>query len=106
MSRHGLRDVLVGAALLALAGCVVEPPVVVHEPPPPPATRVEVVPASPGPGYVWVPGHWAWRGPRRGYVWVPGRYAMPAGPGYVWIPGHWAQGPAGWVWVEGHWRAR
>ena len=27
-----------------------------------PAPRVEVIPAVPGPGYNWVPGHWAWRG--------------------------------------------
>jgi hypothetical protein len=106
MELHRARSVLVGGALLALAGCVVEQPVVVRQPPPVPATQVEVVPAPPGPTHVWVPGHWAWRGPRRGYVWVPGRYALPAHPGYVWIPGHWAQGPAGWVWVEGHWRAR
>ena len=76
-----------------------------HPPPPPPPAQVEVVPATPGPAYVWVPGYWGWRGPRRGYAWVPGGYAVPAQPSYQWVPGYWAPRPGGWVWVEGHWRA-
>lgn len=76
----------------------------VQAPPQAPPPQVEVVPAQPGPGYVWVGGHWAWR--RGGYVWVPGYWAVPAQPGYVWAPGHWAARPGGYVWVEGHWRVR
>jgi len=68
--------------------------------------QVEVAPPAPGPTSVWVPGHWAWRGPRYGYVWVPGRYAVPVQPGYVWVPAHWAPAPGGYVWVQGHWRLR
>ena len=42
---------------------VVEPgPVVVDVAPPPP--HVEVVPAIPGPGYMWLPGYWYWQGGR------------------------------------------
>jgi len=93
---------------LLLAGCYVVPaqPPVVQAPPPAPAPPVEVVPATPGPAYVWAGGYWAWRGPRRGYVWVPGRWVVPVQPGYVWVPGYWAPGPSGYVWIEGHWRAR
>ena len=41
-----------------LSGCVVaEPPPVVTTPPPSPPAQVEVAPPTPGPGYVWVPGH-------------------------------------------------
>jgi hypothetical protein len=101
------RNILVTASLLFLTACVVEQPVAVQQPPSPvPAAQPEVVPAAPGAGYVWVPGYWAWRGPRRGYVWIPGTYTVPAQPNYQWVAGHWAQGPGGWVWVEGHWRAR
>ena len=78
---RSLRRILLACTLLALAGCIVaEPPPVVQQPPPSPPARVEVAPAPPGPGYVWVPGHWAWRGPRRGYVWVAGYYVVPAQP--------------------------
>lgn len=97
---------LCGVALLVAVGCVIQEPVVVRTPPPAPPPQTEVVPAQPGPAYVWVPGHWAWRGPRQGYVWVAGHYAVPQTPGYVWVPGHWIARPGGYVWVEGHWRPR
>ncbi len=92
--------------VLFVAGCVVREEVLVRTPPPVPGVEVEVVPAHPGGAYVWVPGHWAWRGPERGYVWVGGRWAVPESPGYVWVPGHWAERRGGYVWVEGHWRPR
>ena len=46
--------------------------VVESEPPPPPPPEQEVVPASPGPEYVWIGGYHRWDGHR--YVWVRGRY--------------------------------
>jgi len=101
---RALRAVCIPLLLFAV-GCAVRE-VVVRTPPPPPAAQYEVIPVQPGPAYVWVPGHWAWRGPERGYVWVPGRWAVPETPGYVWVPGHWAQRQDGYVWVEGHWRPR
>jgi len=61
-----------GLALLTAAGCATYEPVMVASPPPLPPSQVELVPAQPGPAYVWVPGYWA---PRPG--------------GYVWIEGHW-----------------
>ncbi len=93
------------ALLLFVAGCIVRE-VVVRTPPPAPPAQLEMVPAQPGPAHVWVPGHWAWRGPERGYVWVAGHYAMPESPGYVWVPGHWEERRGGYVWVEGHWTPR
>ena len=90
---------------LLLAGCVVAPgPVIVRTPPPAPPPQVEVVTVQPGPAYMWVAGHWAWR--RGGYVWVPGHWAVPAGPNYVWAPGHWAPHAHGHIWIEGRWRVR
>ncbi|HET7341865.1 MAG TPA: hypothetical protein VFL90_10405 [Methylomirabilota bacterium] len=105
MNRHLVhRAIMAGCLGLLLSGCVVAEPAVVASPPPPPPVRVEAVPVAPGPAYVWVPGHWAWR--RGAYVWVAGHYAVPAQPGYVWVAPHWAPRPGGYVWVEGHWRAR
>ena len=102
--RSGVMALIVG---VVVSGCVVaEPtgPVVATPPPAPPPAQVEIVPVAPGPAYVWVPGHWGWRG--GGYVWVPGAYAIPAQPGWVWVAPHWAPRRGGWVWVQGHWRAR
>ena len=65
---------------------------------PPPAPRVvRVVPASPGPDYVWVDGYW-----------------YPVGGRYVWHSGYWTRAPYGgarWVaprhdgerFFEGYW---
>jgi len=104
----------VGSALLAVAtislcSCIVEAPpsaamaedgVVVREVPPP--ARVEVVPASPGPAYVWIDGTWARHG--GAWVWAPGRWIPRPHAAAVWIPGHWVSRHGGWVWVGGYWR--
>lgn len=63
-----LLAIAVSAAAVSLAACVVEP-----ARPPQPAPLVEVVPATPAPGYHWVKGH---------YVWRQGRWE--------WERGHWA----------------
>lgn len=99
------RMLLAGIAGALVSGCVTATPEpVMTAPPPTPAIPAEVAPPQPGPGYVWVPGHWAWR--RHRYVWVPGYWAMPGEPTKVWVPGHWAPRGAGYVWVEGRWRRR
>jgi hypothetical protein len=69
----------------------------------PPAPVREVVPARPGPRYVWVSGFYRWDGRR--YLWAPGYWVLPPRPVYsAWVPGHWRGTHHGWVWVEGHWR--
>jgi WXXGXW repeat (2 copies) len=81
-----------------------------------PAPRVEVIPAPPGAGYNWVPGHWAWQG---GWVWIPGHHirgvvpampaelveVVPARPGaeYYWVKGHHVWEGNRWVWHRGVW---
>ena len=97
------RTALVG--LLAVVACApayapagVE--VVVRRPPP---ERMEVRSGPPGPGYVWVGGHYAWQ--RGDYLWIGGRWEAPPQPTYRrWEAGHWARVRGGWYWVEGHWR--
>jgi hypothetical protein len=65
----------------------------------PPPERMEPVPMSPGPGYIWVRGHWGWR--HETWEWMPGHWAN-AQPGQEWIPGQWVPRNGGYVWVEGH----
>ncbi|MFO0747142.1 MAG: YXWGXW repeat-containing protein [Myxococcota bacterium] len=69
----------------------------------PPPVRTEVIVAAPGPGYMWVPGHWYWAG--RQYVWSGGYWARPPAPHQYWVR-------SGWVWhnnryryVPGRWAA-
>ncbi|HVU09333.1 MAG TPA: hypothetical protein VHG89_12395 [Verrucomicrobiae bacterium] len=69
------------------------------ENPPPP--RIEAVPISPGPGYVWIGGAWEWRGY---WAWVSGRWAYPPHPGAVWVNGAWVRNGQENVWIMGHWR--
>jgi hypothetical protein len=94
--------VLVGGAFAVPASAATEVAIgVVFAPYGPPAAPVEVIGVAPGPGYVWVGGHYAWRGR---WVWVRGHWDR-APVGYAgWVPGHWGRRAGGWVWVEGHWR--
>jgi hypothetical protein len=87
-------------------------PSYVYEPAPPPAQEVvvqeappepivEVRPAVPFAGAVWIPGYWHWNGNR--HFWVGGHWSAPR-RGWVWEPNHWQQTPRGWVHVPGRWR--
>ena len=73
--------------------------VVVNEAPPPP--QREVVIASPGPAYVWVPGFWTWR---NRWVWVGGRWMIGPHPHAIWVNGRWANRRGHYIWVRGYWR--
>jgi hypothetical protein len=66
----------------------------------PPAERIETIPMSPGPGYIWVRGHWAWR--HEHWEWFDGHWDRVSQPGSVWISGQWVARGRGWVWIEGH----
>jgi YXWGXW repeat-containing protein len=68
----------------------------------PPPPRVELVAVSPGPDYVWIDGHWAWRGQE--YLWEPGRWEAKASGHRGWHKGEWKHARQGWYWQEGHWR--
>jgi hypothetical protein len=64
----------------------------------PPAPIVETVPVVPGPGYVWVGGHYTWNGNR--YVWLGGHYIRHGGH---WCEGGWRHEYRGYRWADGHW---
>lgn len=114
LSSSAFRMAAVGAAVaLGLSACVVAPyppsQVVYPQPAPdeiavsvpPPAPYVEVMPAAPFPGALWISGYWGWSQGR--HQWMPGRYVQPR-PGYRWEPHHWVQGPRGnWHMRGGGW---
>jgi len=68
----------------------------------PPVARVEVIPAAPDVGFVWLQGYWAWRGAE--FAWMPGRWERPIAGRRVWVPHRWAHDRHGWYLVDGHWR--
>jgi hypothetical protein len=112
ISKLTLVAVLSSAPMAVLAdsrvdfGISVEAPapgVVVATPPPPMAS--EIISPAPGPNFVWVGGHWKWRGRWRGWAWVRGRWAQRPYANAEWIAGHWGPAPGGWVWIEGQWVA-
>lgn len=76
--------------------------VVVQQPSQPPPAPPEMMTASPGSEYVWVPGAHEWRDGR--WEWVSGHWMRPVQAGETWEPGHWRQVPGGWTWEPGHWR--
>jgi hypothetical protein len=67
----------------------------------PPPIPVYEQPLCPGPGYIWVPGYWAW-GPN-GYYWVPGTWVVAPFVGALWTPGYWGWNGTVYVWHPGYW---
>jgi len=62
---------------------------------------VYVQPICPEPGYIWVPGYWAY-GPDD-YYWVPGTWVEPPEVGLLWTPGYWGWQEGLYVWYPGYW---
>jgi hypothetical protein len=65
----------------------------------PPAPLYETAPSM-APGYVWVPGYWAWHGDQ--YIWVRGRTVVQRA-GYRWEPDRWEQRDHGYYRLAGRW---
>ena len=68
----------------------------------PPPVVVERQVISPGPGYVWVPGHQVWDGYR--YVWVRGSWMVAPRYHRAWVSGRWRHEHRGYYWTDGRWR--
>jgi hypothetical protein len=86
-----------GAPSTSLAGIAVGVSIGVAPPPLP----AYLQPPIPGPGYIWMPGYWAW-GPY-GYYWVPGAWVLPPAVGLLWTPGYWGWGAGGFIFHAGYW---
>lgn len=70
----------------------------------PPPLPVYDQPVIPGPGYLWVPGYWAWNVDIDDYYWVPGTWVLPPEPNLLWTPGYWAWNDSGaYVFNDGYW---
>ena len=67
---------------------------------PPPLPEYDQ-PFCPGPGYLWIPGYWAY-GPD-GYFWVPGMWELSPRVGWMWTPGYWGWSDGIYVWRSGYW---
>ena len=67
----------------------------------PPDIPVYEQPPIPGPGYMWIPGYWAY-GPV-GYYWVPGTWVLPPTIGLLWTPGYWGWANGLYIWHAGYW---
>ena len=82
----------------------VEPPVV--QPAPivvgwaPPPLLVEVPPALPYAGAVWVGGYWVWQG---NWVWAHGHWMGPPQPDYVWVHPYYEHRGDAVIFIDGHW---
>jgi hypothetical protein len=66
----------------------------------PPLLPVYVQPPCPAPGYIWIPGYWAWDD---GYYWVPGTWALAPAVGLLWTPGYWGWAEGLYLWHAGYW---
>jgi hypothetical protein len=67
----------------------------------PPLLPVYAQPICPGPGFIWVPGYWAYG--TDGYFWVPGTWVEPPEVGFLWTPGYWEWVDDAYVWHAGYW---
>lgn len=67
----------------------------------PPLLPVYAQPPIPGPGYLWVPGYWAWDGQE--YYWVPGYWATPPAADLLWTPPYWAWNDGVYDFYPGYW---
>ena len=68
----------------------------------PPPLPVYDQPSIPAPGYLWVPGYWAWDDDT-GYYWVPGTWVLPPEPELLWTPGYWGWNDGVYVFNDGYW---
>ena len=67
----------------------------------PPVLPVYVQPPCPEPGWIWIPGYWAYD--EDGYYWVPGTWAPAPYTGALWTPPYWGWNNGLYVFHPGYW---
>jgi hypothetical protein len=70
---------------------------------PPPELPVYEQPPLPAPGYIFMPGYWAYGD--EGYYWVPATWVEPPEPGLLWTPGYWGWNSGRYLFNAGYWGA-
>jgi hypothetical protein len=72
-------------------------------PPVPAPPMTEVIPPSPAPNALWLPGYWSYDGAR--YLWTQGRWEIPPPGVQTYVAAHWESRSSGaFVFVPGYWR--
>src|ERR1700677_2488510 len=69
----------------------------------PPALPVYAQPICPQPGFIWVPGYWAYDYSYNDYYWVPGTWVPAPQVGYLWTPPWWGWGGSAFIFHAGYW---
>jgi len=69
----------------------------------PPALPIYTQPLCPAPGYIWVPGYWAWDPNFGDYYWVPGTWVLAPQVGYLWTPPWWGWSGGAYLFHAGYW---
>ncbi len=67
----------------------------------PPELPVYDQPPLPAPGYIFMPGYWAYG--YSGYYWVPGTWVEPPEAGLLWTPGYWGWNEGRYIFNTGYW---
>ncbi len=69
----------------------------------PPVLPVYAQPMCPEPGWMWMPGYWAYDYDSGGYYWVPGTWVPAPYQGALWTPGYWGWQSGLYYWHTGYW---
>ena len=69
----------------------------------PPALPVYVQSVCPAPGYLWVPGYWAYDPNFGDYYWVPGTWVLAPAVGLLWTPPWWGWQGGAYIFHAGYW---
>ena len=96
-----LRWLLLSAALLPFFSASARAGVFISVGFAPPVMPVYVQPPCPQPGWMWVPGYWAYGDD--GYYWVPGTWVPAPYEGALWTPGFWGWNAGLYMWHPGYW---
>ena len=99
-----LRWMLLLAALVPLVPASAHAGVFISVGFAPPPLPVYAQPPCPEPGWMWMPGYWAY-GPD-GYYWVPGTWVPAPYEGALWTPGYWGWNAGLYMWHSGYWARR
>lgn len=101
-----MRSLLLSLALFVLPFTAKAADVFVSVRVGPPPLPVYEQPWAPAPGYLWMPGYWAWDDWNEDYYWVPGTWVRPPRVGVLWTPGYWAWNAGYYNWYPGYWGPR